>query len=51
MKRSEWVEEIAISCQFTVVVSGGAMCNEGGKYNYCSFRRCPKIELEKKEDG
>ena len=50
MKRSEWVKEVALDCQFANVVSGGAMCHEGGKINYCSFHKCPKIELEKKED-
>jgi hypothetical protein len=50
MKRNEWVKEIATGCQFAQVVSGGAMCKEGKLINYCSFHKCPRIELEKKED-
>jgi hypothetical protein len=50
MKRSDWVEEIAKDCQFAEVVSGGAMCKENSKKReYCTFHKCPRIELEKKE--
>lgn len=49
MKRKEWDEEVAKNCQFAEIVCGGAMCREGKIRDYCDFRRCPKIELEKKE--
>lgn len=50
MKRREWLEEVAKDCQFSKPVEGGANCYEDGKRNYCDFIRCPKIELEKKEE-
>lgn len=50
MKRKEWLSEVEKDCEFIVVVHGGSMCKEGGKRNFCDFHRCPKIELEKKED-
>ena len=50
MKRSEWLEEVAKNCQFARPVEGGANCYEDGTRNYCDFHRCPKIELEKKEE-
>jgi len=50
MKRSEWFEEIAQDCQFSKPVEGGAYCYESGFRDYCDFHRCPKIELEKKEE-
>jgi hypothetical protein len=49
MKRSKWLEEIAQDCQFAETVEGGAMCNEGKNREYCTFHKCPRIELEKKE--
>jgi len=50
MKRKDWFEEVAKDCEFAVPVEGGAMCNESKKRNYCSFHRCPKCELERKDD-
>jgi len=49
MKRSEWLEEVVKGCQFASPVEGGAMCRESKSINYCSFSRCPKIEMEIKE--
>jgi hypothetical protein len=49
MKRSEWLKEVAQDCQFSKTVEGGAMCNEGKKIEYCTFHKCPRIELEIKE--
>jgi hypothetical protein len=50
MKRIDWVHEIAKDCQFSIPVCGGAMCGEGIRREYCEFKRCPRIELEKKEE-
>lgn len=49
MNRLEWLEEVVKDCEFAEPVEGGAMCAESSKREYCSFRRCPRIELEKKE--
>lgn len=51
MRRSEWIEEVAKGCEFSRPVCGGAMCAESSKREYCDFKRCPRIELEKKESG
>jgi hypothetical protein len=50
MRRDEWVREIEKDCQFMIIVHGGAMCNEGKTREYCDFHRCPKIEMERKDD-
>jgi len=49
MNRLEWLEEVAKNCEFAEVVEGGAMCKESMRREYCSFRRCPKCEMELKE--
>lgn len=49
MNRLEWLDEVAKDCEFVDIVEGGAMCIENKTRNYCSFRRCPKCEMEIKE--
>jgi hypothetical protein len=51
MRRNDWEREVAKDCQFAQVVHGGAMCNEGKTREFCNFYRCPKLELERKEDS
>lgn len=49
MRRDEWMKEVVMDCEFLRPVCGGAMCGESSRREYCDFKRCPKIELEKKE--
>jgi len=50
MKRKVWLKEVAEDCQFAKTVEGGAMCSEGKQIEYCSFHKCPRIEMERKDD-
>lgn len=50
MRYKEWKIEIADLCQFAKESGHSTMCHEGTKNAYCDFKRCPKIEFEKKED-